>query len=160
MALDTIVTQVSLDVYNHNQPEPTIKAIGSDSQTRYVQAFLFNDGLTYNPDSNSTATLTALRPDKTVVIGPAELVILIPSETTETLVPIEGTDEYEVVTETTPDIYGLQAEMTKEMLASPGHIVMQFKMVVGEQELRTSIFKVNNAVNIELSGSTVVDLTD
>lgn len=72
MALESIVSEVDLDVYDHDQIVPNIKAIGRDSVVRYVRANLFKSGEAYEiDDENVVVKLHALRPDRTLVIGPA-----------------------------------------------------------------------------------------
>lgn len=74
MALENIVSEVDLDIYDHDQVAPTIKAICSDSKVRYVRANLYNAGEPYviEDDEGVVATLHALRPDGKVVIGAAD----------------------------------------------------------------------------------------
>lgn len=215
MALENIVSEVDLEVYNHDQIVPGIKAISGDSVVRYVRANLYNNGEIYViEDENVVATLHALRPDHTLVIGPAECTVttyLITPEYTpvsETVeeeqttwyyidgngdyIQIEGPEEapegYEPFEESTsvlavrwyyidesgnqiyvtsgtviPAVYGtnyeLYAELSDEMLAVPGMVRMQFKITVGDQVLRTSLFKVNVGENLEKNATGTIDLT-
>lgn len=126
MALETIVAEVYLDVYDHDTTPSVIKTIALDNQTRIVRAYLQRNGEVYQPDQNATVTLTALRPDKIGVEGDGEVVELVPAS---------GDD---------PAVYGLQAEITQAMIAVSGMVLFQFKMEVGEDVLRTEIFTANN----------------
>lgn len=126
MALETIVAEVYLDVYDHDTTPSVIKTIALDNQTRIVRAYLQKNGEVYQPDQNATVTLTALRPDKIGVEGDGEVVELVPAS---------GDD---------PAVYGLQAEITQAMIAVSGLVLFQFKMEVGEDVLRTEIFTANN----------------
>lgn len=215
MALENIVSEVDLEVYNHDQIVPGIKAISGDSVVRYVRANLYNNGEIYViEDENVVATLHALRPDHTLVIGPAEYSVntylISPeytpvSETVEELQstwyyidnngdhvqinsPEEAPEGYEPFEESTsslvvrwyyidesgnkiyvtsgtviPAVYGtnyeLYAELSDEMLAVPGTVRMQFKITVGDQVLRTSMFKVNVGENLEKNATGIIDLT-
>ena len=134
MALETIVTDVYLDVYDHDLTPSVIKTIALDNQTRIVRAYLQRNGEVYQPDQNAQVVLTAIRPDKIGVEGDGEVVELVPAS---------GDD---------PAIYGLQAEITQAMIAVPGMVLFQFKMEVNGEILRTEIFKANNGV--ALDGST------
>lgn len=182
MALEPIISDVYLDIYDHDTTPITIKTIASDRQTRFVRCFLQKQGEVYRPDPEATAYLIALRPDRSVIVGPAEMVELVPEnsytvptsssyedETGEPTVsdgeitePVEsGTgnpvSEYETIVE--PAIYGPKAEITKEMTEIVGTITFQFKLVQGEEELRTETFKASNGVNVENAGKCVIDLT-
>ena len=215
MALENIVSEVDLEVYNHDQVVPGIKAISGDSVVRYVRANLYNKGEIYViEDENVVVTLHALRPDHTLVIGPAEYSVntylISPeytpvSETVEeeqtTWYYIDGNGDYisingpeeapeghEPFEESTsslvvrwyyidesgnkiyvtsgtviPAVYGtnyeLYAELSDEMLAVPGTVRMQFKIAVGDQVLRTSMFKVSVGENLEKNATGIIDLT-
>lgn len=134
MALETIVTDVYLDVYDHDLTPSVIKTIALDKRTRIVRAYLQRSGEVYQPDQNAQVTLTALRPDKTGVEGNGETIELVPAS---------GDDQA---------IYGLQAEITQAMIAVPGTVLFQFKMEVNNEILRTEIFEADNGV--ALDGST------
>lgn len=134
MALETIVTDVYLDVYDHDLTPSVIKTIALDNQTRIVRAYLQRNGDVYQPDQNARVVLIALRPDKIGVEGDGETIELVPAT---------GDD---------PAIYGLQAEITQAMIAVPGMVLFQFRMEVNNEILRTEIFKANNEV--ALDGST------
>lgn len=153
MALETIVTDVYLDVYDHNTTPSVIKTIALDNQTRIVRAYLQRNGEVYQPDQNAQVTLTALRPDKIGVEGDGEVVMLVPpGEDSEEPIYEEQEVEGEIVQVQTgtqvipgdPAIYGLQAEITQAMIAVPGMVLFQFKMEVGEDVLRTEIVTANN----------------
>ena len=215
MALENIVSEVDLEVYNHDQVVPGIKAISGDSVVRYVRANLYNNGEIYViEDENVVATLHALRPDHTLVIGPAEysvntylispeytpvsetveesqstwhyiddngndIIINGPEEAPEGHEPFEestsslvvrwyyidesGNKIYVTSGTVIPAVYGtnyeLYAELSDEMLAVPGTVRMQFKIAVGDQVLRTSMFKVNVGENLEKNATGIIDLT-
>ena len=97
-----------------------------DSQTRYVRAFLQEQGNLYQPDLGAVVSLIAIRPDKVAVEGSGIVVELSPAS---------GDEEA---------IYGIQAEITQVMLAVEGTVLFQFKMEVGDEILRTEIFKALN----------------
>lgn len=126
MAMEPIVVDVYLDVYDHDTTPTTIKTIALDSQTRYVRAYLQRRGEVYQPDLNATVKLIALRPDKIGVEGTGSVIELVPAS---------GDDDA---------IYGLNAEITQAMLAVQGSVLFQFKMEVGTELLRTEVFKANN----------------
>lgn len=126
MAMEPIVVDVYLDVYDHDTTPTTIKTIALDSQTRYVRAYLQRRGEVYQPDLNATVKLIALRPDKIGVEGTGSVVELVPASGDEDAV------------------YGLHAEITQAMIAVPGFVLFQFKMEVGGEVLSTEIFRSNN----------------
>lgn len=163
MAIEPVVSTVYLDIYDHDTTPTTIKTIASDNKTRFVQAYLQEQGAVYRPDPTATAYLIALRPDKSVVIGPAELIELVPAvvDADEIVEPVEGESSAEVIgTVIEPAIYGPKAEIKKEMTAIVGTITFQFKIVQGDKELRTEIFKSNNGINVEDSGDCVIYVTE
>lgn len=184
MALENIVSEVDLDVYDHDRVVPGIKAIGGDSVVRYVRANLYNAGeLFVLEDENITVKLQALRPDKALVIGPAEYsseTVMVSPEYTPTSEEVEAedgstytqwyyidesgnrieVDSGDVIPAVYTVSYDLYAEMTKEMLAVPGIVRMQFKIEDGSQELRTSIFHVSVGENLELKGDCVINLLE
>lgn len=165
MAMETILSTVYLDVYDHDTtPSEPIKVVASDKMTRFVEAYLQKRGEVYNPDPTAQAYLVALRPDKTTVVGPAEVIELVPAvegEIVEIIEPVEGEDESQTVTEGgSPAVYGLRAELRKEMTEIVGSIQMQFKLVQEDKELRTETFSVVSAVNLENAGNCVIDLTE
>lgn len=217
MALENIVSEVDLDVYDHDQIVPGIKAIGGDSVVRYVRANLFKSGEVYElDDENVVVKLHALRPDRTLVIGPAtynvEQAMVSPEYTPvrEEVIeevyeryyyvnddnqhiyiddPEDAPEGYEVMTEPVgggayyrwyyidedgnkiyvssgdviPAVYSvsyeLYAEMTKEMLAVPGIVQMQFKITCGDQVLKTSKFRVDVGESLERNVAGTIDLT-
>lgn len=218
MALENIVSEVDLDVYDHDQIVPGIKAISGDSVVRYVRANIYRSGEVYTiDDENVTVKLHALRPDRTLVIGSATYSMetyLISPEYTPIQEVIPGSDSVTVwyytdengdrvwvdgpedvpdgytaesmqttsppamtyyyidqdgnrievdSADVIPAVYGtsyeLYAEMTKEMLAVPGTVQMQFKITVGDQILKTSMFKVIVGESLERNPSGTIDLT-
>lgn len=217
MALENIVSEVDLDVYDHDQIVPGIKAIGGDSVVRYVRANLFKSGEVYEiDDENAVVKLHALRPDRTLVIGPATYNVerfMISPEYTPIQEEVSGEpyeryyyvdgdgnqvyidtpddapEGYDVLTEAVgggmyirwyyidengnkiyvssgdviPAVYSvsyeLYAEMTKEMLAVPGIVQMQFKITCGDQVLKTSKFRVDVGESLERNVAGTIDLT-
>lgn len=144
--MDRIVSTVYLDIYDHDISPSTIKTISLDSQTRYVQAYLQKSGEIYNPDTSAIVTLTAIRPDKVGVEASGSIVLLeeaVYGEATE----IEETLGSETISNAeiiSPAVYGLEAEITQSMIAVPGIVLLQFKMEVNGEVLRTEIFRSNN----------------
>ena len=183
MAIDRIVSEVDLDVYNHDQVVPGIKAISGDSVVRYVRANLYNAGEIFVvEDENAVIRLHALRPDRTLVIGnatyTAETVMISPEHipTSEQVEDEDGStytqwyyidengnridvDSGDIIPAVYATSYDLYAEMSKEMLAVPGIVQMQFKITVGDQILKTSMFKVNVGESLERNPSGTIDLT-
>ena len=139
MSMETILSVVRLDVYDHDTTPTTIKTIALDSQTRYVHAYLQRNGLTYQPDPNAVVTLTAIRPDKVGAESTGRVVMLD-----------EATDDG-------PAIYGLEAEITQAMIAVPGIVLFQFKMEVDNEVLRTEIFRSNNGRALDGEASSWAD---
>lgn len=128
MALTNIETNIILDLYDHDLTPTKIKAIALDSNTRYVSAVIRDRGGVYDVGQNTSITLTVMRPDK---------------------VGVQIVGETVAHTETTPDeqtitTYGAYAELSQVALAIKGTLRAQFKLVSGEQVLRTEIFSINN----------------
>lgn len=158
MALDRIVSEVHLDVYNHDTTPATIKTIALDNLTRYVTAYLEQDGTIYNPDPSAIVTLTALRPDKTGAEAVGSVVELIPAtEETERIEYDENDNPITVIIPGEPAVYGLEAEITQAMIAVPGIVLFQFKMEVGNEALRTEIFRANNGRALDGEASSWAD---
>ena len=127
MALTNIETTIILDLYDHDTTPTKIKAIALDSKTRYVLASLRNNGNVYDAGQNTTVTLTIIRPDNVGV-----------QITGETRQIVDLAPEGEVT------VYGVYAELSQAALAVKGTLRAQFKLVSGEQILRTEIFTINN----------------
>lgn len=123
MALTNIVTNIDLDVYDHDLTPTTIKAIALDSKTRYVAAALLKERNPYGIPQTASVTLTVLRPDNTGV-------------------QVTGSTYSYDADGTT--MYGAYAELTQLAIAIKGTCVAQFKVTDGEQILHTEIFYVNN----------------
>lgn len=123
MALTNIVTNIDLDVYDHDLTPTTVKAIALDGQTRYVAAALLWGRVLYDIGQGAGVTLTVMRPDKTGV-------------------QITGST-YSYDADGTA-MYGAYAELTQLALAIKGTCKAQFKITSGEQILRTEIFGINN----------------
>lgn len=130
MALTNLVTSLVLDVYDHDTIPTSVKAIALDKQTRFIKATLTYRGADYPVDENATVTLTVIRPDKTGV------------QVTGSVVDVDNADR-------TGTIKGVYAELTQAALAKSGNLRAQFKMTVGEQILRTEIFKINNGIALD-----------
>ena len=160
MALEPIIVDVDLDVYDHDLTPTSIKTIALDSRTRFVRARLTKEGEDYQPDSNASVKLIALRPDKVGVEGSGEFIELTSNSESETPVEAEGPDEIIVAADqeenqnegvsspssssSSVPVYGLQAELTQDMLAISGTVYFQFKMILDEEILRTEVFRANN----------------
>lgn len=125
MAIENIVTSISLDVYDYDRTPTTIKTIALDNQTRYVQARLYWEDTVYQPPLGATVELIALRPDE------------VGATSTGSVVVVDDSDSENL-------IYGVQAEMNQTMLAVAGTVLFQFKITQGNQILRTEIFKSDN----------------
>lgn len=183
MALENIVSEVDLDVYDHDQIVPGIKAISGDSVVRYVRANIFRSGEAYViDDKNVTVKLHVLRPDRTLVIGPAayttEAVMISPeyTPTSEELEDEDGetytqwyyidedgnridVDSGDVIPAVYSVSYELYAELSKEMLAVPGTAKGQFKIEVGSQVLKTSMFNIVVGEDLSRNYADTIDLT-
>ena len=130
MALENVITTLVLDVIDHDQTQGVVKAIALDSKTRYVQATIVQHGLDYDVDPNAVVTLTILRPDNVGV------------QITGSVVDVDNSDR-------TGTIKGVFAELTQAALAKSGTLRAQFKMTVGQQILRTEIFRINNGIALD-----------
>lgn len=140
MAINTLISEVTLDVYDHDTTPQTIKTIALDNKTRFVHAYLQSHGTdVYQPDLTAKVTLTALRPDKVAAEAVGSVIELVPA-----------TDE-------DPAIYGLSAEITQAMIAVQGAVLFQFKMESGNEVLRTEIFKANNGRALDADASEWAD---
>lgn len=123
MALTNVVTNINLEVHDHDQAPSVVKSIALDSKTRYVGAALFQQGNPYGIPQTASVTLTVLRPDNTGV-------------------QVTGSTYSYDADGTT--MYGAYAELTQLAIAIKGICKAQFKITDGEQILRTEIFNVNN----------------
>ncbi len=130
MALENVITSLVLDVIDHDQTQGIVKAIALDSKTRYVKATIVQHGIDYPVDENATVTLTILRPDNVGV------------QVTGSVVDVDNADR-------TGTIKGVMSELTQAALAKSGNLKAQFKMVVGQQILRTEIFAVKNGIALD-----------
>lgn len=138
MALENVITTLVLDVIDHDQTQGVVKAIALDSKTRYVQATVVQHGLDYDVDPNAVVTLTILRPDNVGV------------QVTGSVVDVDNADR-------TGTIKGVYAELTQAALAKSGTLRAQFKMTVGQQILRTEIFKISNGEALDGETDTWTD---
>ena len=138
MALENVITTLVLDVIDHDQTQGVVKAIALDSKTRYVQATIVQHGIDYPVDENAAVTLTILRPDNVGV------------QITGSVVDVDNADR-------TSTIKGVYAELTQAALAKSGTLRAQFKMTVGEQILRTEIFKISNGEALDGETDTWTD---
>lgn len=128
MALTNLQANITLDVYDHDGIQPSIKAIALDDNTRYVFANIQYKGETYDIGNDSTVQLIVIRPDK---VG----------------VQVEGQPqgiEIGQEDETIVTVYGAYAELDQSALAISGKLLGQFKITSGEQILRTQIFQIAN----------------
>ncbi len=136
MALEKIVSNLILDVYDHDTTPTTIKSIACDDETRYAFAELNYRGVPYYITSNAKVTLTVLRPDGAGV-------------------SIDGRPEGFTVTEDGGDVtkYGPYAELDAAAICVSGTLLAQFKIEDGQQILRTEIFRIKNgrALDAEIS---------
>ncbi len=123
MALTNVVTNINLEVHDHDQTPSVVKSIALDSKTRYVGAALFQQGNPYGIPQTASVTLTVLRPDNTGV-------------------QVTGSTYSYDADGTT--MYGAYAELTQLAIAIKGICKAQFKITDGEQILRTEIFAVDN----------------
>lgn len=130
MALENVITTLVLDVIDHDQTQGVVKAIALDSKTRFVKATLVQHGIDYPVDENATVTLTIIRPDNVGV------------QVTGSVVDVDNADR-------TGTVKGVYAELTQAALAKSGTLRAQFKMTVGQQILRTEIFKINNGIALD-----------
>lgn len=130
MALENVITTLVLDVIDHDQTQGVVKAIALDSKTRYVQATIVQHGIDYDVDPNAVVTLTILRPDNVGV------------QITGSVVDVDNANR-------TGTIKGVYVELTQAALAVSGNLKAQFKLTVGQQILRTEIFKVNNGIALD-----------
>ena len=128
MSLANIRPYIVLDIYDHDLTPSSIKTIALDSNTRFVAAVIRNRGEIYDIGQDAAVALTVVRPDKTR----AQI-------TGQTYSLTETTRDDETIT-----YYGASAELTQLALAIKGNLRAQFKIISGEQELRTEIFTINN----------------
>ena len=142
MSLENIVTNLELDVYNHDSRQPTIKAIALDDNTRYVAAMVRYNGMPYNVGQDATVELIIIRPDK-VGVATMGSTYEIPHDDPSTE-GIEG-------------ICGVYAELDQPALALSGILLGQFKITSGTQILRTEIFHVNNGRALDAETSEWAD---
>ena len=158
MAMETILSTVYLDVYDHDTTPSTIKTIALDSQTRYVEAYLKKNDENYSPDLSSVVTLTAIRPDKVGAESVGTVKLLVPgTEDREETTYDEGGNPVTVIIPGEPAVYGLEAEITQAMIAVPGVVLFQFKMEVDNKVLRTEIFRSNNGRALDGEASSWAD---
>ena len=67
MALTNLMTAITLDVYDHNATQTSIKSISCDSNTRFVRAALTYAHVPYKVSVNAAVALTVVRPDGAAV---------------------------------------------------------------------------------------------
>ena len=138
MALVNIEKVLTLDVYNHDGSQTTVKAIACDSKTRYVDAIIQKDGQGYSVASDADVKLYVIRPDN---VG----------------VEITGETQQIVNEEDFTSYMGVRAELTQAAIAKQGRLRAQFKITSGEQILRTEIFSINNGVALDATVSEWAD---
>ena len=124
MSLQNLVTEITLDVYDHDRPQQIIKSIALDDKSRFINARITNKGETYSVDSSADVTLVVIRPDKVGVM-------------------VEGsTYNYD-------SSYGLTAELNQVALAVPGKLVGQFKVEHEGKVIHTELFTIDNCNALE-----------
>lgn len=128
MALTNLQVNITLDVYDYDGIQPSIKAIALDDNTRYVFANIQYRGETYDIGDDAAVQLIVIRPDNVgvQVNGQPEGIEI-------------GQEDETVVT-----VYGAYAELDQAALAISGKLLGQFKITSGEQILRTQIFQIAN----------------
>lgn len=127
MALTNLMTAITLDVYDHNATQTSIKSISCDSNTRFIRAALTYAHVPYKINTSASVALTVIRPD-------------------ETAVNIEG-EPYGSGAATTEYVV---AELTDVATAVKGSLLGQFKITDGNQILRTEIFKIDNGAALDI----------
>ena len=123
MSLTNLQANITLDVYDYDIDQPSIKAIALDDNTRYVLANIMYRGERYDITSSAAVTLIVIRPDKVGV------------QVTGAAQAIEGDGD---------TVYGAYAELDQVALAVKGTVLGQFRITSGDQILRTQIFKILN----------------
>lgn len=135
-ALENVQSLITLDIYDHDISQASVKSIACDDNTRYVAAQLTEQGVPYYLPSDANVTLTVLRPDQAGVgiTGSTFAYTIFEEDTEET-------------------VYGAYAELDQAAIALSGTLYAQFKITVGSQILRTEIFKIDNgrALDAEIS---------
>lgn len=134
MALTNLMTAITLDVYDHNATQTSIKSISCDSNTRFVRAALTYAHVPYKVSVNAAVALTVVRPDGAAV-------------------NIDG-EAYNLGSANTDRIV---AELTDIATAVKGTLLGQFKIEDGTQVLRTEVFKINNGVALDIDADTWAD---
>lgn len=134
MALTNLMTAITLDVYDHNATQTSIKSISCDSNTRFVRAALTYAHVPYKVSVDAAVTLTVVRSDGAAV-------------------NVEG-ETYDSGAETTDRIV---AELTDVATAVKGSLLAQFKIEDGEQVLRTEVFKIDNGVALDIDSDKWAD---
>ena len=123
MSLGILQANITLDVYDYDIDQPSIKAIALDDNTRYVLANIMYRGERYDITSSASVMLIVIRPDKVGV------------QVTGSSQAIEGDGD---------TAYGAYAELDQVALAVKGTVLGQFRITSGDQILRTQIFKIFN----------------
>ena len=123
MSLGILQANITLDVYDYDIDQPSIKAIALDDNTRYVLANIMYRGERYDITSSASVMLIVIRPDKVGV------------QVTGSSHAIEGDGD---------TAYGAYAELDQVALAVKGTVLGQFRITSGDQILRTQIFKIFN----------------
>ena len=134
MALTNLMTAITLDVYDHNATQTSIKSISCDSNTRFVRAALTYAHVPYKVSVNAAVALTVVRPDGAAV-------------------NIEG-EAYNSGSANTDRIV---AELTDVATAVKGSLLAQFKIEDGDQVLRTEVFKIDNGVALDIDSDKWAD---
>ena len=70
--MDTVYTDIYLDVFDVDKEPPVVKAVRDDTNSRVVRAYLTKRGENYSIGTDDTVTLWSKKPDGTVVSGLGE----------------------------------------------------------------------------------------
>ena len=136
MSLQNLVTEITLDVYDHDRPQQTVKAVALDDKSRIINAKITYKGETYSIDSSANVTLVVIRPDKVGVMIDGDVY------------------SYEVESNTA---YGVTAELNQVALAVSGKLVGQFKIDLDGKVIHTELFAVDNLVALDNDTSSWAD---
>lgn len=119
--MENVIVTLSLDVYDYDKSEVSMKAIACDKDVRRIRARFHRNGFTYDIGSNARVYLVVVRPDGVgVQLG---------------CVAFPYTDGYTV--------YGAEARLRGSALAVEGTAYAQFLIEDSvTRTLRTEIFKI------------------
>jgi len=117
--MENVTVTLSLDVYDHDLSEVSMKAIACDNNARHIKVRFLRSGFTYDIGSDAVVSLCVVRPDGVGAWMDA------------TTIPY--TDGYTV--------YGAEVQLSDAALEIKGAAFGQFVIRKGEDSLRTEIFK-------------------